>query len=511
MASCNDVLGFLNQAASKSVTATLSDADAQLLTQLGLIQLVTADQYRQLQAEVQELGAKQAAISAETAQRMRLAQTLQVDHQRTHSILFHFQAKDKQSAETDQEGRDQQSLQAIDQDMTQRIREFNDLVGKRSLLDTLSPYGERFVGLTGLGVLQIRNIGLSLYRVGNADFQAYWNQAQRITQELTNLAMEGAAYFAQLQPGLTEADRSYLWAISIGLSKVEPNPAVGAQRFRHAYGAVYSLSPNTEDRLMAGEILFSLPRPLAEELPALSELVRGVRKQKVPAESALGVASILDFGRRADGTFATANLAQFLTETRSYDSAAMLAIMNQPMDELTQKFQRLRLMFRMWGYETSEDVELASAYLTVSELPADGISTKLAIIARGLRTYLAYPLVAAAILASVSTFEANETLNLLEQAYNLVGQRAMGMSQAELITLAVRMIHGIRNELVGTLDTTAPRPVAPPAPGVLYAPRVFFLPIIVAHGAYFSTFSGISGAHPGHVHGFGGGVGGFAG
>jgi hypothetical protein len=39
----------------------------------------------------------------------------------------------------------------------------------------------------------------------------------------------------------------------------------------------------------------------------------------------------------------------------------------------------------------------------------------------------------------------------------------------------------------------------------------FFVPIVVAHNAYFSTFSGISGVHPGHVHGFGGGAGGFVG
>jgi len=34
--------------------------------------------------------------------------------------------------------------------------------------------------------------------------------------------------------------------------------------------------------------------------------------------------------------------------------------------------------------------------------------------------------------------------------------------------------------------------------------------VLVNYG-HFSTFSGIGGAHPGHVHGFGGGAGGFTG
>ena len=71
------------------------------------------------------------------------------------------------------------------------------------------------------------------------------------------------------------------------------------------------------------------------------------------------------------------------------------------------------------------------------------------------------------------------------------------------------MLHGIRNELVGPLDATAA--AAPQAVPGVYGPRFYFVPIIVARYGYFSTFSGIGGVHPGHVHGFGGGAGGFVG
>jgi hypothetical protein len=192
--------------------------------------------------------------------------------------------------------------------------------------------------------------------------------------------------------------------------------------------------------------------------------------------------------------------------TKSYESAALLAIVNQPIQDLWQKFSTLRGLFNSWGFSASEDVELASAFLTLSELPVQGLDTKLGIITRGMGTYLQYPLVASAILAAIPTLEANETLSLLEKAYEVVGRRAMPMSEPELICLAVRVIHGIRDETIGQLDTTAAAHAVPPAPmGYMYGPRFFFVPVIVAHGSYFSTYSGVGGVHPGHAHVMGGG------
>ena len=73
------------------------------------------------------------------------------------------------------------------------------------------------------------------------------------------------------------------------------------------------------------------------------------------------------------------------------------------------RFQSFRLLFNSWGFEVSEDTELASAYLAISDLGPEDVSSKLTIIENGLRNYLEYPLVASAILASISTLEANET------------------------------------------------------------------------------------------------------
>lgn len=512
MASCKDVYGFLSQVSARNVTGTLAAPDEALLTQLQLLQFFTADELRQLQSEVAALGPEQAAIVQEQAQRQASAQALASETAKTRSILFHLEGHEKQDAERQQVQTTQANLQAIDADLAKKLQAFGQLVARRTLLDTATPCGPRFVAITPLGAVAARDLAVRLYRYSDSDFPSYWAQMVKISQDLDGLAVHGAEYYARLGPALPGAEKSYLWSIGIGLSKAQPNADAGASAFVAIYNRILSLSPNLENRLMASEVLTTLPRPLDSEYPTLVETLSAVRRLGVPSESALGVTAILDLGRREDGTIALPNLQQFLSITRSYESASLLAILNVPTGDLTAKFQSLRAMFGGWGYQPSEDVELASAYLAISELPADGVATKLAIIARGLGQYLQYPLVAAAILASIGTLEANETLNVLERAYEVVGRRAMPMSQAELICLAIRMVHGIRDELVGQLDTTAvAAPAAPRAPvHGFYGPGFFFVPIIVAHQAYFSTYSGIGGAHPGHVHGFGGG-GGFVG
>ena len=511
MANCRDVQGFLTQLSAHAVTSPLPDADLQHLADLKLIGLLSTEQYQALQAQVGAIGQTQAALSQESAERAQLAGELGKEFSRDHSVLFHLHGKDAQAADLDQEAKTRAQFQAVDADLVQREQAFNALLGQRTMLDTLVPFSGRYVGITAPGLVAMRDLTVRLYRYGDVDFDTYLAQAQRIDQELVSLATGGASYYQGLAAGIPGADRSYLWAVGIGLTKAQPDANAGVPRFLEAYRATGDLSSNSENRLMASEILLALPQSsAAEKMGPLGQLVKEVRGIGVPRESALGVAAIVLFGRRADGTFATANVQQFLQVTRSYESAALLGIDNDPPDALLGKFRALRSMFAGWGFDYSEDTELSSAYLAVSENEPDQISSKLAILSRGLSAYLQYPLVAAAILGSITTLEANEALSLVEKAYGIVGPRAAGLSQTELICLAVRMVHGIRNELVGNLDTTATQAPSTGRPSGFYGygPHPVFLPVIIAHGAYYSTFGGISGVHPGHVHGmpgFGGG------
>jgi len=195
--------------------------------------------------------------------------------------------------------------------------------------------------------------------------------------------------------------------------------------------------------------------------------------------------------------------------TSSYESAAILSIDNVPVDELTNKFRSFKTLFNSWGYQTSDDTELSSAFLAVSGLTPDELKTKLTIIVDALKAYLEYPLVAASVLSSIQVLEANETLDLMEKAYSVLSQYATGMERSELLSLAVRMIHGMKNELVKELDSTAKVTRTPVQ--FTYIPTgaffIYYVPLIVVHSSYYSTFSGIGGFHPAHVHG----VGGFAG
>jgi hypothetical protein len=504
MTTCKAVSSFLDSVSAGKITGTLPAADVATMAQLNLLRSLSNEEFAQLAKEVEGIASTREAIQKDGLELAQRSSEFAQDDRRTHSILFHFEGADRRKAEEDKREADQAALGQADAELQAREKEFADLTAKRAVLDSLVPYAGGYVGLTGLGAMALRDLRMRLYRVGDAEFSAYWAQTQQVDRDLNDIAGQSAAYAAALTSALHSVDRSYLWAIAIGLSKSGGDPNQKVAGFLDAYNAIGSISKNPENRLLSAEILASLGRSVPDSLPTLTQLDKDAHHAGVPKESALGVASILFLGQRHDGTFATANLPPFLSLTRSYESAALLAVVNAPFQELSGQFQAARSKFSSWGYEPSEDIELSSAYLTVSQVPLEGVGTKLAIIARGLSSYLQYPLVAASILASIPVLEANETLGLLEQAYEILGRRTGPLSQAELLCLAVRMIHGIKVATVDELDPTAAAKLSPVS--FSYGPRMpfLFVPIIVAHGAYFSTYSGVGGAHPGHIHTTGG-------
>ena len=94
----------------------------------------------------------------------------------------------------------------------------------------------------------------------------------------------------------------------------------------------------------------------------------------------------------------------------------------------------------------------------------------------------------------------------MEKAYFMLGSYVSDLERSEVISLAVRMIHGIKNELVKQLDPTATI-VNTPVQFTYVPTNIFFIyhaPLIIAHSSYYSTYSGIGGYHPAHVHGAGG-------
>jgi hypothetical protein len=505
MTQCAAIAAFLQSVSARSVQGTLPDADLGELQSLGVIDLVTVDQLTQLRAEVGELEAAQKAIEAEEARQQQEAETVEADTRRTHSILFHLQGVDKEEATVDRLHEEQEALQAIEAGLAKQQADFQQLLVKKAELDLMSPYGDRYVAITTAGRVALRDLSVALYRVNDVEFASYWAQAKAVDTELAAIVSQAGALHVPLAQSLPDVDPTYLWAVAVGLAKQKGVADQQVAAFLDAYRAVGSVSQNVENRLLASEVLAGLGQPLASTVPELAGLVRQAEALGVRRDSAAGVGAILLAGRRADGTYATEPLGQFLRVTPSYESAALLAVVNRPYDQLVATFSNLKNLFASWNYSISEDTELSSAYLTASDLPPETVGTKMAILARGVGAYLEYPLVAAAVLASIPVLEANETLNLLEKAYEILGQHTGPMSQAELLTLAVRTIHGVDVRSVSELDPTQVKPASYPSFSYANVPPRIWIPVLIAHGTYFSTFSGIGGIHPGHVHAVGGG------
>jgi hypothetical protein len=503
MATSREVASFLQSVAARNVTTPLPDPEVNALAQAGLVQRFSEAEMQQAQQEIAQLEQQRAALAQENFQRGNEAARVVEDTRRTHSILFHLHGVDAQQAVLERLQKEQAAIQSLDEDLARRQQLFSQLLVKKSLVDQAGPYAGGYVALTTAGRTALRDLNVRLYRVGDQPFADYWVASQRIDGELVRIATQSATLATPLAQSFTTVDRSYLWAVAIGLVKLDGDPQQRLRAFTDAYAAIGNLGDNVEDRLMAAELVAGMPPtvpPATALLPALRESVIAAG---VPAPVALGVGAILLAGRRADGSFALDHLGAFLQKTRSYESAAMLAIINRPVEELSAKFDYLRGLFAGWGYALSEDTELSSAYLAASELPANSISAKLSILARGLSAYLEYPLVGAAILASIPVLEANETLNLVEKAYEILGRRTGPMTQAELISLAVRMVHGVEVVSVDELDPTA-RALPASVRTTGFGPN-FWIPIIIIHHGYYATFSGIGGVHPGHIHAWGGG------
>jgi hypothetical protein len=512
---CNDVRTFFSQISEKSVTTQISQTDMDFLSSNGYLSVMQKEDYDHVAAEVSSLTQMNLDLAnAENADRSAKT-TLQEEEGKTHSIKFFFEGKETKEAEREKVESEKDAVSKMDADIAERDAKINELIQKKSMTDRMVPYGGVYLSLTGLGVMTLNDLNVRNYRVSGNEFSDFIEETKETSDELRNIAYKAAFYANRFRAEFPGEDLSQLWSVSVGLGKLQGDPNQICQRFLLATGSLQHFKSTIDNKMMAAEIMTSFgdgqSQPSSDSdlqnlIATLGNLDKEVRHDKVPKELSVGIAAIILFGRRFDGTFPTDRFVEFCKITSSRESAAILAVVNVPSDQLAAKFQSFRSMFSSWGYQLSEDTELASAYLASSDLTPDEVNTKLTIIVDALKNYLEYPLVASAILASIPTLEANETLDLMQKAYSLLGTYAKDLFPPELLSLSVRMIHGVKNELVKELDPTAKLTNTPMQ--FTYIPsNVFFIyyaPLIVAHSYYYSTFSSIGGFHPAHVHGVGG-------
>jgi hypothetical protein len=509
----------------RSVSIQLPQADLDYLSNNGYVSVMEKSDYDQAAADVATLTQMNLNLQNEMTNERAAELALRQDEKKTHSFLFHFEGGEKKQAELQKVQDEKLAVLKEQTEMTQIDSRIKDLILKKSITDRMVPYGGEYVSLTGRGVATLTDLNIRNYRVADNEFADFIGESNQIISELGSIASTASAYEAGLRNfvlgELPKADFTQLWNLSIGLAKLQGDPNKISQRFLAALKVVHHFKSTSDNKIMAAEIMTSLrtspsqASPLADTNSDLQDLEKSLKSldnylrhhAHVPKELSVGVAAIVMFGRRFDGTYPTDRLMQFSKMTRSYESAAILSVLNVPTDQLASRFQSFRSMFNFWGFMESEDIELSSAFLALSGFGPDDVRTKLTIIVDGLRTYLQYPLVAAAILTSIPTLEANETLDLTERAYSMLEPIAPGLDRSELVSLSVRMVHGVKNELVKQLDPTAK--IANTPVQFTHAPLgAFFLwhaPLVMVHSSYYSTFSGIGGVHPAHVHGYGGG------
>jgi len=528
---CSEVRAFLTQVhdAQEPIPAVPAP-DLDYLGANGYVLRTTREDHDKGVAEVARLSQLVDQAREEQVEVDSSEGALRQDERKEHSFTFHFEGKEEKEALQEKVESETTALSKEEAELAETSANVNELIEEKSMIDRMVAYDGGFVSLTGMGTVTLNDLNIRNYRVSDDEFPDFASEIKATYDELRTIAERGS-FFAlrikslvpdigafidyavegagEMTQAVAEAT-SLMWATGIGLAKLRGDPDSIDQRFDQAFEGVWKLGSTNQNKLMAAEIMTALSgQDIGTLASDLKDLEAEVRRQSVPRELSAGIAAAIMAGKRFDGTYPIDSFARFMQVTKSHEAAAILAVMNVPFDGLSAKFQAFRSTFASWGYMASEDTEVASAFLAIGELEPAEVQEKLQYIVQQLKNYLEYPLVAAAILASIPVFEAHETLDLMEKAVTLLSAYVSGLERSVLVALAVRMIHGVRNELVKRIDPTATITDTPiqftyaPHPGLF----VWFRPVIIAHSSYHATFSAMGGFHPAHSHG----VGGFAG
>jgi len=314
---------------------------------------------------------------------------------------------------------------------------------------------------------------------------------------------------------------SALWSVGIGLAKIQGDRQAILERFLSAYSSLQRYNSSIWNKLMAAEIMAATNSEFMTLSAFLTDLEQRLRTEAhVPQEQSVGIAATLLYGSASNNATTFSRFIDFSTLTESQEAAAILAITNGDTQELTSKFHSYKDMFNDWGYSTSDDTDLAASYLSISPLVAEDVNTRMNAIVDALRSDLAYPLVAAAILTSMSSLSPAEAIDLMEKGVAILQSHTSYLGRSELVSLAVRMVHGVNNELARQLDPNAKisnTPVqfthAPQTAQSLYGPYYgggfypvfwWYYPLIISHFTYHNTYNTGAGTHEAHSHGVGG-------
>ncbi len=527
---CGEVRTFLSRISGREESSSplsIPPTDLDYLTANSIVSRMSNEDHEKAALDVARLTQLVSQVGAEREKEEAEDATMRQDEQKEHSFTFHLEGEAEKEQLRENVQREEAAVSQEEAELKAMEANVNTLIQEKSAFDRMVAYDDGYLSLTGLGTIVLSDLIVMDYRVADQEFSGVLAEIKSTNEELRSIADRAASYVASLKPLAPDLEKeerqegaaepqppavwapSSLWSAAIGLAKLTGDPEQIHARFVQALTALKDLKATTPNKLMAAEVMTALGQDVSGMEATLKDLDGQLRSQGVPNELSAGVAATLMAGKRFDGTYPTDRFSQFKDATPSFEAASILAVSNLPVDGLTSRFHGFGLLFTEWGYMESEDTEISSAFLAIGELNPVEVQERLKYIIEQLKNYLEYPLVAAAILASIPVFESHEVLDLMERAVAILSGYAAGLERSELVALAVRMIHGVRNEVVRKVDPTAKIAETPVQFNYSTAPGLFMwhYPLIIAYSSYHSTFSAMGGFHPAHSHGIGGFVG----
>jgi hypothetical protein len=462
---------FLSQVVSKCVTASIPDEDLNFLLSSGYIESLSKNDYDKLSASIADLPKVSSELQEARAKETLDEETLKHDQKKVHSIRFYLEGKEKKEADREKAQADEQLVSKDEETVKAESDELQPLIQTKSKLDRQTLCGEQYLSLTGAGVVLLHDLTIRNYRVGEKDLKNFVEESKATEMELKAMAERASNYYSGIKdaissmyPYLTFSDvesdeefeedymikskrveSSQLWAVAIGLAKLEGDPDKIKENFIRIIDTLEGFSiSNLDSKLMAAETLVAAGHAgdISQSIDKLATTDRQISKSaNVPEWLSTGVAATLYCGANPD---ASTRFSEFSRITKSYTAAAVLSGSQETLESLTQKFESFRSLFDSWGYSSSEDVDLTAAYLTVSPLSREDARLKMIAIIDAIKAEFEFPLVPAAILASIQALNVNELLDLMEKAVTILQSQPLttGLSHADLANLAIRMIYG---------------------------------------------------------------------
>jgi hypothetical protein len=472
---CNDVMTFLSQINAKSIAVSVSEEDLNFLINSGYVECLSKDEYEKLLASVADMPKVDNEIEELREKENVDKETITHDQKKIHSIHFWFEGRDKKGADRERVQTEEQIVSKEEEAIHEKDSELQSLIQKKSMLDRQACYGERYLSLTGSGVIILHDLTTRNYRVGDMDFNAFMQETKAIEVELQSIVGRASCYYSEIKDAIANmktsplADKirrwladtdeedednyrikskgvesSQLWAVSIGLAKLEGDTDKIKESFIKMVNMLQKFNSNLDSKLMAAETLVASGHVMYPQLlEPLTNIERQIRQSaNVPEELSLGIATTIYCGINPNG-LTRFNDGFFCHITKSYMAAALLSSSQETQDNLCQKFESFKSIFDAWGYSPSEDTVLAAAYLTLSNLSEKDAQDKMNIIVDALKTGFEFPLVPSAILTTMP-LNAIELLDLVEKAATILQSQVLttGLSHSELASLAIRLIYG---------------------------------------------------------------------